>query len=46
MTEDLLSERERELAEAKEKAQTLSDDLIASQGKVCGYTCTLSYVRY
>ena len=33
-TEELLTERERELAEAREKVITLSDDLLASQGKV------------
>ena len=33
-TEQLLAERERELAEAKERVTTLSDDLLASQGKV------------
>ena len=33
-TEELLAERERELAEAKERVTTLSDDLLASQGKV------------
>lgn len=32
--EQLLSERERELAEANETITTLSDDLLASQGKV------------
>lgn len=33
-TEQLLAEKERELAEAKERVATLSDDLLASQGKV------------
>lgn len=33
-TEELLAERERELAEARERVTTLSDDLLASQGKV------------
>ena len=32
--EELLSERERELADARERVTTLSDDLLASQGKV------------
>lgn len=32
--EELLAERERELAEARERVTTLSDDLLASQGKV------------
>lgn len=46
-TENLLSERERELASAQEKMSSLSDDLIASQGKVgkCGLeksNCVLS----
>ena len=33
-TEQLLAEKERELTEAKERVATLSDDLLASQGKV------------
>ena len=33
-TEELLAERERELAEARERVTTLSDDLLATQGKV------------
>ena len=33
-TEELLAERERELAEARERVTTLSEDLLASQGKV------------
>lgn len=33
-TEELLAEKERELAEARERVITLSDDLLASQGKV------------
>ena len=33
-TERLLAEKERELAEAKERVTTLSEDLLASQGKV------------
>ena len=33
-TEELLTEKERELAEARERVITLSDDLLASQGKV------------
>ena len=33
-TEAILTERDRELAEAKEQVKTLSEDLKASQGKV------------
>ena len=33
-TELILAEREREVANAQEKITSLSDDLIASQGKV------------
>lgn len=35
-TEVVLAERERELATAEEKLSSLSDDLIASQGKASG----------
>lgn len=53
-TEHLLAERERELAEAKERVTTLSEDLLASQGKVSWgysvhwvpYVCDVKSVQY